>query len=275
VATQRFLQVDGGIRVEQRNVIASDGSRGRLEARSVSHSAHLRQNDASTLSIALYLSHDIRHHLAVIWCNTESLAHPATLETERASLTSDIQESIHDITDILDFVLAHTRTHTVLKEEPASLRNLIEQRAQSVRMHPCAQGVRVEVRAHATALKGRFNRTVVGTAVYNLLLNACSAAKRGDNMGAVEVSLREDREFIYIDVTDDGPGVDPEIVSCLFAPVVTSDKSGHQGLGTTLIHYAARAYGGCLGLERTGPGCTTFVLSFAKARLGLQQINNG
>jgi signal transduction histidine kinase len=272
VATQRPLQVDGGIRIEQCDVSVGDSaSAGSLESRSISHSPHLMQKDSSTLSIALYLSHDIRHHLSVIWCNTERLAHPTTLKTERASLVSDVQESIDDITDILGFVLSHTRRRTALHEELASLRDLIEQRAQSLRMHPCAQGVRVEVRAHALPLKGRFNRTVVGTAVYNLLLNACSAAKRGHKVGAVEVSLREDGEFIYIDVTDDGPGVDPEIVSCLFEPFVTSDKNGHQGLGTTLIDYAARAYGGSLRLERSGPGCTTFVLSFAKARLGLQR----
>ncbi len=132
MATQRSLQVDGGIRIEQCDVIVSDGAAGSLESRSISPSPHLMQKDPSTLSFALYLSHDIRHHLSVIFRNTERLAHPTTLKTERASLVSDVQESIHDITDILDFVLSHTRLPTALHEELASLRDLIEQRAQSL-----------------------------------------------------------------------------------------------------------------------------------------------
>ncbi|MEW8397211.1 MAG: ATP-binding protein, partial [Candidatus Thiodiazotropha sp.] len=43
------------------------------------------------------------------------------------------------------------------------------------------------------------------------------------------------KEHIEIQITDDGPGIDKEIMDQLFTPVTTTKGSSHSGLGLTVV----------------------------------------
>lgn len=77
----------------------------------------------------------------------------------------------------------------------------------------------------------------------NLLKNAIEALKAGD---AVTVSTgRTDREA-FIDVHDDGPGLDREAASNLFRPFSTTKGPDGSGLGLAVSRRLARTLGGDL-----------------------------
>ncbi|MCD6526938.1 MAG: ATP-binding protein, partial [Desulfuromonas sp.] len=70
----------------------------------------------------------------------------------------------------------------------------------------------------------------------NLLKNASEALPP---QGSVWVSTRgqvykNNRQYVEIEIRDDGPGIDGEILRQLFQPV-TSTKKGHSGLGLTIV----------------------------------------
>jgi len=80
----------------------------------------------------------------------------------------------------------------------------------------------------------------------NLLRNAASASPRG---GVVELRVTASDTEIVFAVTDDGPGVDPEITDTLFEPFAAHTSSG-TGLGLAVAAYMMRMLGGQLSYQK-------------------------
>jgi len=95
----------------------------------------------------------------------------------------------------------------------------------------------------------------------NLMQNALEASPHG---GSVRVSLRAGQDQHTLEVSDDGPGVDPSVAPHIFEPFFTT-KPGASGLGLSSAFGIARRHGGQLELLSTdGPGAT-FRLSLLAA----------
>lgn len=74
----------------------------------------------------------------------------------------------------------------------------------------------------------RIDRTRLLQILLNLLKNAIRAA--GDGGHTVTVRIRGQRDRVFVEVEDDGPGVDPEVLDRLFEPFVHGEPSdGAQG----------------------------------------------
>ena len=89
----------------------------------------------------------------------------------------------------------------------------------------------------------------------NLMRNAAEA---GATTVTVIARCLEDRAKIR--VSDDGPGLPPRAQENLFKPFEGSVKAGGTGLGLSIARDLARAHGGDLVLEKTGPEGTVFLL---------------
>lgn len=90
----------------------------------------------------------------------------------------------------------------------------------------------------------------------NLFKNAYEAM---DGKGKLKVSLEKKSQEIYIEVSDTGKGIPPEIRENLFEPFVTS-KSNGLGLGLSIIREIIQKHGGDIYVKETSPSGTTFVI---------------
>jgi hypothetical protein len=98
--------------------LASAGVRRRREIPLTRSGLNLSDHGSLATSIAAFLSHDIRHHLSVVYCNAEFLGQPATLETGRMQLLEEVRLAIHNVTQMLIFRDENSGRHSGKKRRP-------------------------------------------------------------------------------------------------------------------------------------------------------------
>jgi C4-dicarboxylate-specific signal transduction histidine kinase len=262
----RFAYDDEGSSLYTVSVLASSGISPEPSTYPTRTALGVKHCEHFATSIAPFLSHDIRHHLSVVYCNAEFMSEPATLETDRKQLFEEVKSAISSVTQILDLMILHARSGPPSQDGIESFNDLIEHTVDAIRPHPHSAGVRISI-GESPSISALFNKTLVSSAVYNLLLNACFAAQQANEPGRVEISLNDDYQFVSILVKDNGSGIPARLQQTLSQPFVTSGKQGGTGLGITIAEYVAREYGGSLQIQSSRPGCTIFVLRLAKGAL--------
>jgi signal transduction histidine kinase len=234
-------------------------SHGSEEGRTTNGNALEFERSTASQTLALYISHDIRHHLASIYCNIEFMSDSDIGPTDREQLLAEVRGTIHDMTDLLDSFLVSVRTKKTLHLQRKSMNLLIQRAVGMVRSHPDARECELVI-CEAPSFQAWIDSQRLGTAIYNLLLNACQALKHCSPPKRVEIALSQDDCSICIRVQDNGPGVPDRIRNMLFQPFVSAEKVSGTGLGLSIAEQAAREHGGCLNLEESIPGKTVFVL---------------
>lgn len=105
--------------------------------------------------------------------------------------------------------------------------------------------------------------------ILNLLSNAAVHTPPGTTVG---VSLRQvgesGQERAEIEISDDGPGIDPEMLPGLFDRFARGDKSrsrasGSTGLGLAIVLSIVEAHGGAIDVSSSNEG-TTFTVSIPR-----------
>jgi PAS domain S-box-containing protein len=215
------------------------------------------------------LAHEIRNPLASIRSSVEQLAGAASADPDDRLLGKLIIRESDRLTRLLSEFLDFSRVR-VAGFAPVDLHALARDAARLVREHPeCTARVRLEVEGDPTWIEG--DADLLQRVLINLLLNAVQAVA-GHDSGAGTVRVRVDqpdpeglplgREFddpVRLRVSDNGPGVDPELVPRLFEPFV-SGRPGGSGLGLAIVQRAVEAHRGLVFVDSAPHAGTTFTI---------------
>jgi signal transduction histidine kinase len=208
--------------------------------------------------MASSVSHDLRHYLAAVYANAEFLSSSKLSDEERAELFADIRMAVLGTTELIDSLLIFSRSNGAAVRSPEPISSLLERSVALVRAHPDAQHVQLRTQYEASAATvAMVDSKQLERAIYNLLLNACQAARASSGEPAVTA-------------TDGGPGVSDVIRDSIFEPFVSIGKQNGTGLGLTLAQCVAEEHGGSVRLVSSRPGETVFVLSIDRGILGQQ-----
>jgi signal transduction histidine kinase len=150
--------------------------------------------------------------------NVEFRSESRTTQTEREKLLQDVHAVIQDMIGMLDSLLLLAKTGETLHPRRAPVNKMVEHAVCMVRAHPDARNVDLVIQDGAS-VAGWMDCTKLGSAVYNLLLNACQAARLGPAPGIVQVTVAEDQRLVHIRVIDSGRGVPASIRQTLFQPL--------------------------------------------------------
>ena len=218
--------------------------------------------------MASSVSHDLRHYLAAVYANAEFLASSRLSEAERAELFSEIRVAVHGTTELLDSLLIFSRTSIAAQRLPEPIFGLLERAVALVRLHPDAGSVQWCVAPCDSATSVAIvDAKQMERALFNLLLNACQAARRSATEPRVTAIVEILPATITVRISDTGLGVSDIIRESLFEPFVSEGKQNGTGLGLTLAHAVAREHGGSVTLIASHPGETTFALSIPRGML--------
>ena len=239
------------------------GMRGEIQQ---AHQALLESERLATIGrMASSVSHDLRHYLAAVYANAEFLASGRLSEAERNEIFGDIRSAVLGTTDMIESLLILSRSGTNTRRSSESMALLLERAVALFRAHPDAEGVRI-VSSFGDSAEGAavVDGKQIERAVYNLLLNACQAARTAGAEPLVAIKLETQEQYSIVTVTDNGSGVPEGIRNNLFEPFVSEGKQKGTGLGLTLAQCIANEHGGDVILVSSRPGETIFQMKVAR-----------
>jgi signal transduction histidine kinase len=116
----------------------------------------------------------------------------------------------------------------------------------------------VHLEAHGDpSIRARGDSLLLHQIIMNLVTNAGHAVEFKGHSGRVLVTVEKADHQVFIDVMDEGTGIDLENIPRLFEPFFTTKRPGHgMGLGLAVSLGLARAQGGDLRVVSTGPAGT-------------------
>jgi signal transduction histidine kinase len=119
-------------------------------------------------------------------------------------------------------------------------------------------------------LPAALDRDMLRQVLVNLCDNSSLAIRSigegpGEGRGTVTLRAGESGRGVHLDVTDDGPGIAPEVRSRMFEPYATTRRVGEgMGLGLAISKKILLDHGGDLELVASSGAGTTFRLTFPR-----------
>lgn len=220
-------------------------------------------------ALSASLAHEIRNPLASIRSSVEQLARSPRADADDRVLGDLIIRESDRLSRLLSEFLDFSRVRAA-QFSSVNLQMVAAEAVKLVREHPeCGKSVILDVQGERTVLDA--DEDLLHRVVTNLVLNAAQAcASKGGGKVTVRVDIPPAAELprgcgldlpVRLQVSDNGPGIDPELQERLFQPFV-SGRPGGSGLGLAIVQRAVQAHRGLVLLD-TAPGVgTTFTILF-------------
>ncbi len=204
--------------------------------------------------------HQVKNPLQTI------LLHAEMLQDERMVSNDALRREICDaivgeamrMTDLLAGLSAYAAgVSRRLKLEPMSLDGLVRDVAESVAREGAREGVTVRIGPIEPAVvegDASFLREAIG----NVVRNAREALKERAAEGepTLQIALRRRGGEVMVEVSDNGPGIEPDRVAQVFEPFATTKTKG-MGLGLPICREILEGHGGRVELRsKRGVGTT-------------------
>ena len=118
------------------------------------------------------------------------------------------------------------------------------------------------------------NNTQISQLLLNLILNAYQAMECCGSI--LRVSTRKENNCVHFIVSDNGPGIEQDIMPRIFEPFFTTKESGRgTGLGLAIAQRIAEEYDGCIEVKSVpGTGCEFKVILPVKGREKQKTFSN-
>ena len=211
-------------------------------------------------------AHELRTPLAALKVHAQNAARAASAE-ERAASLERMLLGLERTVRLAEQMLAYSRAAApgdAARRERVPLAELAREAAQAVQPRAEERRCRLELALEADAAVDGERQKLLSLAT-NLIDNAVRYGPAG---GRVRVELRREGGGAVLAVTDEGPGIAPELRERVFESYYRIPGSGGEGsgLGLAIVKEIAQAHGARLAVE-DGPGGrgARFVVRFAAA----------
>jgi signal transduction histidine kinase len=216
--------------------------------------AALVERSARRHELVARLSHELRTPVTVILGVAQTLRKVQASPEQRDELLERLSERAQDLARLLErfeLTLDATMTEQV---------DLAEVAGEVASVSP-----RVRVRAGSPLPHVHLNRGVARRVLEEL---ADNALRFSPEASPVDIVIELGAGMVEVRVVDHGPGIDTHEHERIFGPLEQLEELNvrvHQGagMGLTLARTAARAIGGDVVVERSGPEGSTFLWTIA------------
>lgn len=227
---------------------------------------HQRKHLADLGLAVAKINHDLRNTLGAAQLLSDQVATLEDPKVQRLAprLVQTLDRAIGFAQSVLDY---GRQSATVPRPQPVDLRALvIESAAQAALFgHPT---ITFENRVPDDLIL-KVDPEQIGRVAVNLLKNAREAIESaGDAVPdpTIAVGIREDKDWVTIEIADNGPGLPPRARENLFQAFQGSGRTGGTGLGLVIARELTEVNGGRLRYVDKGEGAT-FAIDLPAANL--------
>ena len=225
-------------------------------------------SEARLRRFAADASHELRTPLAAIRGYAElALRHPGPVPPEIEHALHRVESESERMSVLVDelLLLAQLDAGRPLAQEPVDLTRLAIDATSDARVASADHRWVLELPQEAVLVRGDEHR--LHQVLANLMSNAARHTPKGTT---VTVALAEGTApgTVELSVTDDGPGIPPELQPTLFERFVRGDSSrsraaGSTGLGLAIVDAVTTAHGGSIEVN-SKPGRTRFAITLPR-----------
>lgn len=192
------------------------------------------------------IGHDLKTPLAALRVRIESVDD----DEEREKMASTIDEMVTILDDILTLARLGKSGEPLQSVDIGAMVETVVSDFAQASFEPSDLRVVAHIRP-----------VLIRRALRNLIGNAIDYGKHA------ALAVREEGGMIFVDIDDDGPGIDPATAESIFEPFVRAERSrsrstGGSGLGLTISRAIARAHGGDVVLRNRAEGGLRATMSF-------------
>ncbi len=231
----------------------------------------LADRNTTLQDITSFVSHQLRAPVTAMRWSIESMLDGESGPVGNA-LKKELQQ-LHDVAiqngKLIDDILNVSRIDRgviEVKTEPVQLADIAERALRDYRVALKKAGLSLAVVGPKKAITVQADLEKMAEAVTNAISNAIKHTKSG----GITVTLRSDDRFGYIDVTDTGEGMPPEILQNLFSRTgvkgSNTDSSKSTGLGLYIARNFVQLQGGDITVTSTVGKGSTFTYSVPLAK---------
>lgn len=209
-------------------------------------------------TLASGLAHEIRNPLNSLNLNMQMLEEEAretsisSSQVRLLSLTrSELKRLEHLATDFLSYAKPRP-----LELEVTSAVGLLERVRGVLEGDFRKREVTSEVIDRSEGAWVKVDRSQMGQLLLNLVQNALAASEESSETPRVTLTARRQTDEVWLEVTDNGPGIPPEEKEKIFE-IFFSTRKGGTGLGLAIVSRIAQAHGATLDVEDAVGGGTT------------------
>lgn len=213
------------------------------------------------------ISHEILNSITPISSLSDTVN---TMIKDKSALTTedleDLKPAIQTIKRRSEGLLDFVKDYRLIAELPTPVLayHTIGEILKHIKilMQPFAQGKNITLKVEQTSSKITLNidLKLVEQALINLVTNSIYALQDIEH-GAIEIAYRLETNKLYLEVSDNGKGVTPELLEKIFVPFFTTRKNG-SGIGLTITRNIMKMHHGSLEVTSLPMEKTTFSLVF-------------
>ncbi len=227
---------------------------------------HLRAERLEAVAaLSASLAHEIRNPLASIRSAVEQLVRTRSDDPDERVLGDLVLRESDRLSRLLGEFLDFSRVRAS-HFRMVNLHSVATDAARLVREHP-DYGAGVELVVSGAPVLVQADEDLVHRIVWNLMLNAAQALR---GTGRIEVTIDMPppselpsgvafEQVVRLRVSDNGPGIDPEIRDRLFEPFA-SGRPGGSGLGLAIVQRAVESHRGLVLVDSEPGQGTTFTI---------------
>ncbi|MDR2013410.1 MAG: hypothetical protein LBQ20_10350 [Rhodanobacter sp.] len=185
------------------------------------------------------IAHEIRTPLGIVRSSAQVLQRESGISAEGHELVGFIQSETERLNRLVSAMLdtARPRTPTFVETD---MHEVIQRSIAMLAGQAEHKRVRVSTHLHAVAPIIACDEDQMTQVILNLLMNGLQILHQG---GAIDVTTHDDRANLFIEIADDGPGIDPAERSRVFEAFFFK-REGGIGLGLAIVQQIVNAHGG-------------------------------